>query len=182
MAAPGGRRRPRPRRPHVVLATGTASGKSLAYQLPTLTAIRASRGTRGERGASVLYLAPTKALAQDQLAGLLRLGLDVRVTTHDGDTRGEQRDWARDHGEYVLTNPDMLHHSLLPATLGGRISSARCEYVVIDECHHYRGRLRCPRRPRAAPPAAGLRAVRRRPDVRPRLGHRGRAGRDRRGG
>ena len=99
---------------HVVLATGTASGKSLAYQLPALSAVRAARGERGRRGATVLYLAPTKALAQDQLAGLGALGLDVRVTTHDGDSSREQRDWARDHAEYVLTNPDMLHRSLLP--------------------------------------------------------------------
>ena len=55
---------------HVIVATGTASGKSLAYQLPALSAIRSARGPRGERGASVLYLAPTKALAHDQLAGL----------------------------------------------------------------------------------------------------------------
>src|SRR5919107_1901232 len=65
---------------HVVLATGTASGKSLAYQLPALSAVRAARGDRGRRGATVLYLAPTKALAQDQLAGIGALGLDVRVT------------------------------------------------------------------------------------------------------
>jgi DEAD/DEAH box helicase domain-containing protein len=130
-AAHGGR--------HVVLATGTASGKSLAYQLPTLTAIRAGRGPRGERGASVLYLAPTKALAQDQLAGLTALGLDLRVTTHDGDSPREQRDWTREHGEYVLTNPDMLHRSLLPghARWAGFLGSLR--YVVVDECHHYRG-------------------------------------------
>ena len=55
---------------HVVLATGTASGKSLAYQLPALTSALATRGSRGQRGATTLYLAPTKALAQDQLAGL----------------------------------------------------------------------------------------------------------------
>ena len=99
---------------HVVLSTGTASGKSLAYQLPALTAIRTGRGPRAQRGAGVLYLAPTKALAQDQLASLQALGLDVRVTTHDGDSSREQRDWSRDFGEYVLTNPDMLHRSMLP--------------------------------------------------------------------
>ena len=71
---------------HVVLATGTASGKSLGYQLPALSAIRSTRGPRGQRGATVLYLAPTKALAQDQLAGITALGLDLRVTTHDGDS------------------------------------------------------------------------------------------------
>ncbi|HEY9252873.1 MAG TPA: DEAD/DEAH box helicase, partial [Nocardioides sp.] len=96
---------------HVIVSTGTASGKSLAYQLPALTAIRDGRGPRGERGAGVLYLAPTKALAQDQLTGLRELGVDVRAVTHDGDSTREQRDWARDFGEYILTNPDMLHRS-----------------------------------------------------------------------
>ncbi|KQW47184.1 helicase [Nocardioides sp. Root1257] len=124
---------------HVVLATGTASGKSLGYQLPALTAIRGSRGTRGQRGATVLYLAPTKALAQDQLASITALGLDVRATTHDGDSTMEQRDWARDHGEYVLTNPDMLHRSLLPGHQRWSSFLGALQYVVVDECHHYRG-------------------------------------------
>lgn len=124
---------------HVVLATGTASGKSLAYQLPALTAVRDARGPRGQRGATVLYLAPTKALAQDQLAGLAGLGLDVRVTTHDGDSPREQRDWAREHGEYVLTNPDMLHRSLLPGHFRWASFLGSLQYVVVDECHHYRG-------------------------------------------
>src|SRR4029079_2360631 len=124
---------------HVVLATGTASGKSLAYQLPALTSALETRGARGQRGATTLYLAPTKALAQDQLAGLGGLRLDVRITTHDGDSGRDQREWARDHAEYVLTNPDMLHRSLLPgharwASFLGSLSS-----VVVDECHHYRG-------------------------------------------
>ena len=124
---------------HVVLATGTASGKSLAYQAPALSTILGSRGRRGERGGTVLYVAPTKALAQDQLASLTALGLDARITTHDGDSSHEQRDWARDHAEYVLTNPDMLHRSMLPghARWAGFLGSLR--YVVVDECHHYRG-------------------------------------------
>ena len=124
---------------HVVLSTGTASGKSLAYQLPALTAIRDLRGPRGQRGATVLYLAPTKALAQDQLSGLTSLGLDVRVTTHDGDSSHDLRDWARDHGEYVLTNPDMLHRSLLPSHSRWAAFLGSLRYVVVDECHHYRG-------------------------------------------
>ena len=124
---------------HVVLSTGTASGKSLAYQLPAITALRESRGRRGERGATVLYVAPTKALAQDQVAGLTSLGLDVRVSTHDGDSPREQRDWTRDHAEYVLTNPDMLHRSLLPAHAHWASFFGSLRYVVIDECHHYRG-------------------------------------------
>lgn len=124
---------------HVVLATGTASGKSLAYQLPALAAIHTGRGRRGERGATVLYVAPTKALAQDQLSGLAGLGLDTRVTTHDGDSSLEQRDWARDHAEYVLTNPDMLHRSLLPGHSRWAGFLGSLSYVVVDECHHYRG-------------------------------------------
>ena len=124
---------------HVVLATGTASGKSLAYQLPALTSALATRGSRGQRGATTLYLAPTKALAQDQLAGLTALGLDVRVTTHDGDSSRDQREWARDHAEYVLTNPDMLHRSLLPGHERWRSFLSQLRYVVVDECHHYRG-------------------------------------------
>ena len=74
-----------------MVSTGTASGKSLAYQLPALAAIRSARGARAQRGASVLYLSPTKALAQDQLAGLESLALDVRFATHDGDSPREQR-------------------------------------------------------------------------------------------
>ena len=124
---------------HVVLATGTASGKSLGYQLPALSAVRQARGSRGQRGASVLYIAPTKALAHDQLAGIEALGLDVRATTHDGDSGRDQRDWARDHGEYLLTNPDMLHRSLLPGHQRWAQLLGSLRYVVVDECHHYRG-------------------------------------------
>lgn len=124
---------------HVVVATGTASGKSLAYLLPALSGIRAARGPRGQRGASVLYLAPTKALAHDQWAAIRGLGLDVRVATHDGDSTAEEREWTREHGEYVLTNPDMLHRSLLPAHARWAPFFRSLQYVVIDECHHYRG-------------------------------------------
>ncbi len=124
---------------HVVVATGTASGKSLAYLLPALTAIRAGRGSRGQRGSSTLYLAPTKALAQDQRSSIDGLGLDVRIATHDGDSTQEQRDWTRDHAEYVLTNPDMLHRSLLPAHDRWARFFATVDFVVVDECHHYRG-------------------------------------------
>ena len=124
---------------HVVVATGTASGKSLAYQLPALATIMAARGARGQRGAGALYLAPTKPLAHDQYASVRSLGLDVRAVTHDGDSSREQREWTRAFGEYVLTNPDMLHRSLLPGheRWAGFLGSLR--FVVIDECHHYRG-------------------------------------------
>ncbi len=162
---------------HVVLATGTASGKSLAYQLPALTAVRAARGPRGQRGATVLYLAPTKALAQDQLAGLT--GARARRPGRRRTTataRREQRDWTRDHGEYVLTNPDMLHRSLLPGHARWASFFGSLRYVVIDECHHYRGVF-------GAHVAQVVRRLRRvcaaygaSPDVRARLGDGGRAG------
>ncbi|GAA5140989.1 DEAD/DEAH box helicase [Nocardioides marinquilinus] len=127
---------------HVVLATATASGKSLAYQLPALSAAlgaRRDRGRRGRQGAATLYLAPTKALAHDQLAGLLELGLPARVTTCDGDSSRDERDWARAHAEYLLTNPDMLHRSILPGHQRWAAFLGSLRFVVVDECHHYRG-------------------------------------------
>ncbi|MFL6133103.1 MAG: DEAD/DEAH box helicase, partial [Nocardioidaceae bacterium] len=125
---------------HVVLSTGTASGKSLGYLLPALTEIQTSRGRGGQRGATTLYVAPTKALAQDQLDAVVSLGLPgLLATTHDGDSPREQRDWAREHAEYVLTNPDMLHRSLLPGHARWAKFFGMLRYVVIDECHHYRG-------------------------------------------
>jgi DEAD/DEAH box helicase domain-containing protein len=128
---------------HVVISTGTASGKSLCYLLPALHAIETARGPKGQRGAAVLYLSPTKALAQDQLATLRGLGdrglPDLRCATHDGDSTPELREWTRDHAEYVLTNPDMLHRSLLPGHARWSRFFASLRYVVVDECHHYRG-------------------------------------------
>jgi DEAD/DEAH box helicase domain-containing protein len=125
---------------HVVLATGTASGKSLGYLMPALTAIASSRRHHNLRGATVLYLSPTKALAQDQLAALRALGFPgLAATTHDGDSPHEQRDWARDHAEYLLTNPDMLHHSMLPGHARWAKFFSLLRFVVIDEAHHYRG-------------------------------------------
>jgi DEAD/DEAH box helicase domain-containing protein len=119
---------------HVVLATGTASGKSLGYQLPALTRLL------DDPRATVLYLAPTKALSADQLRAVARLGLDgVRPATYDGDTVREERDWVRQHSRFVLTNPDMLHHSLLPGHAKWAAFLRRLSYVVIDECHTYRG-------------------------------------------
>jgi DEAD/DEAH box helicase domain-containing protein len=118
----------------VILATGTASGKSLAYQLPVLSALL------GDEKATALYLAPTKALAADQLRSLRSLVLPtVRAATYDGDTAPPERDWVRAHSRLVLTNPDMLHRGILPSH--GRWSAflRRLRYVVIDECHTYRG-------------------------------------------
>jgi DEAD/DEAH box helicase domain-containing protein len=117
----------------VVLATGTASGKSLAYLLPAVTSALESSGT-------TLYLSPTKALAGDQLRALDALGLaDLRVATYDGDTPFEERDWARRHAEIVLTNPDMTHYGLLPGHARWASFLKRLRFVVIDECHGYRG-------------------------------------------
>ena len=125
---------------HTVVATGTASGKSLCYLLPALTDITDTRGDRGQRGSTVLYLSPTKALAQDQLSRLHELAVPgLRATTHDGDSPPEQREWTRDHAEYVLTNPDMLHRSLLPGHHRWSRFLGNLGYVVVDECHQYRG-------------------------------------------
>ena len=124
----------------VVIATGTASGKSLAFQLPALSAAVAGTAAPDGRGATVLYLSPTKALAGDQARALGELDPPgVRIAAYDGDTSREERDWARRHAAYVLTNPDMLHHGILPghARWAGFLRSLR--YVVVDEAHAYRG-------------------------------------------
>ncbi|WP_432497122.1 DEAD/DEAH box helicase [Kineococcus auxinigenes] len=124
-----------------VLAAGTASGKSLAFQLPLLTELRRppADGTDG-RGATALYLAPTKALAADQDARLRALGLDRPLTaTYDGDTPPEVRRWVRRNASLVLTNVDMLHRSLLPGHERWAPFLRRLRFVVVDECHTYRG-------------------------------------------
>jgi len=118
----------------VVVATGTASGKSLAYQLPVLTALLA------DERAGALYLSPTKALAGDQLRSVRALRLmAVRAATFDGDTPREERDWVRRHGRLVLTNPDMLHRGILPRHADWAAFLRNLAYVVVDECHTYRG-------------------------------------------
>ncbi|MBA2573748.1 MAG: DEAD/DEAH box helicase [Nocardioidaceae bacterium] len=125
---------------HTVIATGTASGKSLAYLVPTLSAIAASVERPGARGDTVLYVSPTKALAHDQFAAMTGLGVPgVRATTFDGDSSREERDWARNHGNYLLTNPDMLHRTMLSSHARWALFWGALRYVVIDECHHYRG-------------------------------------------
>ncbi|MDP9182726.1 MAG: DEAD/DEAH box helicase, partial [Actinomycetota bacterium] len=119
---------------HVVLATGTASGKSLGYLLPALSAM-----LEDER-ATALYLAPTKALATDQLRAVRALTLtQVRAATYDGDTPHEERDWVRRFAGLVLTNPDMVHRSLLPRHADFARFLRGLRYVVVDECHTYRG-------------------------------------------
>ncbi|OMH26999.1 helicase [Tersicoccus phoenicis] len=129
---------------HVVLATGTASGKSLAFQLPALDAVvRAEElaGTALDRdGATVLYLSPTKALAADQLASWTGLAVPgIRAATYDGDTDPAERAWVRDHANVVLANPDMLHVGILPNHVRWARFLRRLRYVIVDEAHGYRG-------------------------------------------
>ncbi|MFC6423607.1 DEAD/DEAH box helicase [Oerskovia paurometabola] len=138
---------------HVALATSTGSGKSLAFWLPALTAVRADRAaetlapgriesarTRG----TVLYLSPTKALAADQVNGLQRLldasrAGDVKVSTCDGDTSFEERKWVQEYADVVLTNPDFLHFALMPNHRRWARFLRNLRYVVVDEGHSYRG-------------------------------------------
>ncbi|MEV0145159.1 MULTISPECIES: DEAD/DEAH box helicase [unclassified Nonomuraea] len=116
----------------MIISTGTASGKSLAYLAPAVASCL--------DGGTVLYLTPTKALAADQLRGLRELHIaQVRAATFDGDTPFEERTWVRQHANYVLTNPDMLHRSILPRHAQWSSFFRRLRLVVVDECHGYRG-------------------------------------------
>lgn len=132
---------------HVVVATGTASGKSLAYQLPALDAIHRSElrvlsepGKIHDDGAVALYLSPTKALAADQLAAIRSLKLPtVRAETYDGDTDPASRRWIRDHANIILANPDMLHFGILPNHAWWAGFFRRLRFVIVDEAHSYRG-------------------------------------------
>jgi DEAD/DEAH box helicase domain-containing protein len=125
---------------HVVMATGTASGKSLGYLLPVLSDLVAGSTAPTGRGATALYLSPTKALAADQLARIQALAVPgVRAATYDGDTASDERRWIRDHAQFVLTNPDLVHHSLLPLHERWAPFLRALQYVVVDECHVYRG-------------------------------------------
>lgn len=127
----------------VVVATGTASGKSLAYLAPVLSALLDGAEAPNGRGATALYLAPTKALAADQRRAVRALaeplGKSVRPAVYDGDTPVEEREWVRQYANYALTNPDMLHRSILPAHPRWSSFLRALRYVVVDECHTYRG-------------------------------------------
>ncbi|CAN5708657.1 DEAD/DEAH box helicase [soil metagenome] len=124
---------------HVVISTGTASGKSLAYQLPILTALTADPLARA------LYLAPTKALGHDQLRTAHALtaeipGLDdVAPTSYDGDSPTEVRRFARERSRWLFSNPDMIHLSMLRNHARWSVFLRGLRYVVVDECHYYRG-------------------------------------------
>ncbi|WP_179775859.1 DEAD/DEAH box helicase [Amycolatopsis endophytica] len=119
---------------HVVVSTGTASGKSLCYQLPVLSTLA------GDDKACALYLSPTKALGADQLRSVSALDVPgVRAASYDGDTPMAERDWVRAHARWVFTNPDMLHRGVLAAHSRWARLFRKLSYVVIDECHSYRG-------------------------------------------
>ncbi|HEY5456456.1 MAG TPA: DEAD/DEAH box helicase [Acidothermaceae bacterium] len=126
---------------HVVIASGTASGKSLAYQLPVLQALTDGARNRGRlEPATALYLSPTKALAADQLRALDEIALPgVRAATYDGDTPYDERSWVRTHANLVLANPDLVHCSMLPSHRQWASFFRGLQFVVIDECHGYRG-------------------------------------------
>jgi DEAD/DEAH box helicase domain-containing protein len=122
---------------HVVIATPTASGKSLCFHLPVLQALAE------DPTASAIYLYPTKALARDQESGLRELvaeaALEVAAIVYDGDTPGDARRAAREKSPIVLTNPDMLHAGILPHHAHWARTFRSLRYVVIDELHTYRG-------------------------------------------
>jgi len=121
----------------IVVATPTASGKTLCYNLPVLQAVA------DDPAARALYLFPTKALGQDQVAAFRELagaaGLDVACATYDGDTPAPIRSTVRSAGQVVVTNPDMLHAAILPHHTKWFQLFEQLRYVVIDELHMYRG-------------------------------------------
>ncbi|MFZ0228468.1 DEAD/DEAH box helicase [Mycobacterium sp.] len=124
---------------HVVVSTGTASGKSLAYQLPILNALATDPRARA------LYISPTKALGHDQLraaytltAAIPRLG-NVAPTAYDGDSPTEVRRFARERSRWIFSNPDMVHLSLLRNHARWAVFLRGLRYLVVDECHYYRG-------------------------------------------
>ncbi|MFA9409943.1 MAG: DEAD/DEAH box helicase, partial [Deltaproteobacteria bacterium] len=122
---------------HVVVATPTASGKSLCYNLPILQSLAS------DPSATALYLFPTKALSRDQeeaLRGLMRdADLSVGAITYDGDTPNDARRAARQRAGVLLTNPDMLHAGIMPHHTGWARLFSNLKYVVVDELHTYRG-------------------------------------------
>jgi DEAD/DEAH box helicase domain-containing protein len=124
---------------HVVISTGTASGKSLAYQLPILNALATNPRARA------LYISPTKALGHDQLRAAYSLCAaipalaDVAPTAYDGDSPTEIRRLARERSRWVFSNPDMVHLALLRNHTRWAVFLRHLRYVVVDECHYYRG-------------------------------------------
>jgi DEAD/DEAH box helicase domain-containing protein len=122
------------RRENLIVTTGTASGKTLAFNLPVLDALAREPKDRA------LYLYPTKALAQDQARALGALAVPkVRAAIYDGDTPPERRSQIRKWANLVLTNPDMLHIGVLPRHDLWADVLHNLRYVVVDEAHVYRG-------------------------------------------
>ena len=121
----------------VVVVTPTASGKTMCYNLPVLSAILNNEDARA------LYLFPTKALSADQVSELYELieemGVDIKTYTYDGDTPGAARRAVRQAGHIVVTNPDMLHSGILPHHTKWVKLFENLKYIVIDEIHTYRG-------------------------------------------
>lgn len=138
---------------HVIVATGTASGKTLSYLMPTLDAIyRASCGesvssTSVYSGAenlnnraNILYISPAKALSADQLTALTSYNLPgLYPASYDGDTPAGERRWIREHANFILTTPDMLNYSILSNHRQWASFLRGLRYVVLDEAHSYRG-------------------------------------------
>src|SRR3954452_4562151 len=118
-----------------IVTTGTASGKSLCFQLPTLDVLA------GDRTARALYLYPTKALAQDQARAIHGFGLHklIRPAIYDGDTPRHERSAIRKRSNLLITNPDMLHVGILPHHYNWDDLLANLAFVVVDEAHVYRG-------------------------------------------
>ena len=120
-----------------MIVTPTASGKTLCYNLPVLQSVLEDRASRA------LYMFPTKALSQDQLAELMevdkKVGSDLGVFTYDGDTPSDARRAVRSRGHVVITNPDMLHTGILPHHTRWARFFSDLKYVVLDELHTYRG-------------------------------------------
>ena len=122
------------RRGHAIVTTGTASGKSLAFNLPVLDTLASDVAARA------FYLYPTKALAQDQARGLARIGGKyLRQAIYDGDTPREERRAVRQRSNLILTNPDMLHVGVLPNHRSWGDVLANLAWIVVDEAHVYRG-------------------------------------------
>jgi DEAD/DEAH box helicase domain-containing protein len=139
-AAPTSSATSTPARPALRHGSPSRTSASIGHS-PERSADRlANRSSLGRGGATVLYLAPTKALAADQARRLRELDLPIPpAVCLDGDTSGEERRWIREHGAFVLSNPDMLHYSMLPDHRRWASFLRRLTYVVIDECHGYRG-------------------------------------------
>ncbi|XP_072971707.1 uncharacterized protein [Typha angustifolia] len=126
---------------NVIVATSTSSGKSVCYNVPVLEALSQNLLS------CALYIFPTKALAQDQLRTLLemkiRLKIDLNISIYDGDTSKEDRIGIRDNARLLITNPDMLHMSILPHHRQFKRILSNLRYIVTDEAHAYKGAFGC---------------------------------------